>query len=372
MYIAVKLFTLKGCIMKIIKKLSIAMLSAVLCLILFASCDGNETEKNVLAYELINNGQAYRVGWVGTFEGTDIVIPDTYNGKPVTEIGYSAFGDDPVTSLKIGNNVTFIDGYAFVRCASMTSVEFGNSVAEIGEQAFAYCDNLTEIKLPDSLNKIGDAVFWCNKNLKTVTVGGGLETVSSEAFAYCESLENVTLGDGVKEIGYQAFIGCTSLKSIVIPDSVTKIDREAFKDCTSLESIVIPKSVTEIGSGILEGCVNLNEITVPFLGAKSGANEDARLHWLFEDSYSSVQLKRVSLTDCSYLAASAFSGSKMLESISIYGNVTCIGEGAFCDCVSLTDIYFNGTKEEWDAVDKALNWNIDMPEECIIHFTSDK
>lgn len=53
---------------------------------------------------------------------------------------------------------------------------------------------------------------------------------------------------------------------------------------------------------------------------------------------------------------SAFSGCAGLSSITISNNVTSIGWYAFEDCTSLTSIQYNGTKEQWKAINESGEW----------------
>lgn len=46
----------------------------------------------------------------------------------------------------------------------------------------------------------------------------------------------------------------------------------------------------------------------------------------------------------------AFAGCVSLEHITIPKNVTAIGKDTFKDCDGLTDVYYEGTKEEWDKI----------------------
>lgn len=46
-----------------------------------------------------------------------------------------------------------------------------------------------------------------------------------------------------------------------------------------------------------------------------------------------------------------------LEKITIPDSVTKIGSNALCQCDELTDIYFGGTKTQWEAIDKGSDWN---------------
>jgi hypothetical protein len=50
-----------------------------------------------------------------------------------------------------------------------------------------------------------------------------------------------------------------------------------------------------------------------------------------------------------------------LTSITIPNNVTSIGEKAFELCESLTSITYEGTMEQWNAIDKVSGWNNEVP-----------
>lgn len=55
----------------------------------------------------------------------------------------------------------------------------------------------------------------------------------------------------------------------------------------------------------------------------------------------------------------AFSCCRNLTSIDIPNSVTNIGQNAFEKCHRLTSINFQGTKAEWDAIEKDENWDSD-------------
>ncbi len=79
-----------------------------------------------LSYRKENN--KYTVTGIGTCSDVNIKIPSTYEGLPVTSIGYNAFYNcSSLTSITIPNSVTSIGDYAFYNCSSLTSVTFADT-----------------------------------------------------------------------------------------------------------------------------------------------------------------------------------------------------------------------------------------------------
>ena len=145
----------------------------------------------------------------------------------------------------------------------------------------------------------------------------GEDNFNDTGFANCSSLTSITIPDTVTYIGDGAFANCSSLTSITIPDTVTNIGDRAFENCSSLTSITIPDSVKYIGGNAFAYCSSLISITIPD-SVKAFAS----------DSTSMVKLP--------------FLGSD-----------------------SLTDVYYAGTEEEWEALD------VFLPLGCTVHYNYD-
>ena len=190
------------------------------------------------------------IGWE-----TNITIPDSVDGKPVTEIGTIY----PET-----------DG-AFANRTDLQQVIIPDSVTSIGNDTFKGCTSLQKVTIPNSVTKIGYHAFEDCHALKQITIPNSVTDIYGYAFMNCKSLTQVTIPDSVTSIEMYAFSGCTSLKTISIPDSVTFIKYSGFSNCTSLQKVTIPSSVTGMDSCAFTGCSSLTSIF--FYGDALGVND---------------------------------------------------------------------------------------------------
>ena len=275
---------------------------------------GHRNFSHGLDYTASSAGTGYIVTGIGTCLDKEIVIPKMYQGMPVTGIGKSAFVDCiGLTSITIPDNVTSIGYRAFEGCTSLTNITIPDSVTSIGGLAFVDCIGLTSITIPDSVTSIGDEAFRNCTGLTSITLLANVTRIGLSVFSGCTGLTSITIPGSVASIGNWACYGCTGLISIIIPDSVTTIRNGAFSNCTSLTNISIPNNVISIGDKTFMDCAGLTSITIP-------------------------------------------------------STITSIGELALYRCTGLTSITFNGSKAQWEAIEKGDYWD-DKTGDYVIYCT---
>ena len=205
--------------------------------------------------------------------------------------------------------------------------------------------------LPAAAQAAGDGSGTFDTVRWTLDADGGL-TVSGTgdlpdgAFAGRTDIVTVTFTGQVARIGRSAFAGCTQLRRVDGFGAVTCVMSQAFADCTALTELAVPGTVTEIGTGAFSACTGLTAVTlapgVRSLGAYAFA--------------ACTALRRIDLPDgMTLLGSGLFSGCTGLRRVTLQGAVTAVGDGAFAGCDALADVYFTGTRAQWDAVAVGAN-----------------
>ena len=312
-------------------------------------------------------------------------------GNGLTSIGnYSFLSCSALSNVTIPDSVTKIGEHAFSYCTSLTSVTVPNYVTRIGEYAFSYCTSLTSVTIPDSVKGIGEYAFdgcpslsiycepslkpsgWNNNwdsakhcptiwsyknndkdnngyayyvidgiryslkdgaatvirqpnNIKTANIPSAVNYKNNDysvtgiddfAFSDCTALSSIDIPNSITNIGELAFYNCSALTEITIPDSVTEIKNRTFFKCSALTSLTIPKGIIEINGNAFGYCTSLANITV--------ASDNAKYH---SDGNCLIETAtRTLILGCNNSVIPAD------------GSVMRIGNSAFSDCSSLTNV----------------------------------
>ncbi len=228
--------------------------------------EATPTPESFLTYELSEDGKNYVVtGYKG--EACDVLnIPAEYEGKPVTAIGARAFeGNNKIKSVVIPDSITRIEGSAFFTCEELLSVTISNNVEYIGPSAFSMCTKLTHFDLPDKLKVVEQGAFSNCYQLKTVVLHEGIERIENSAFAETP-IFNIDIPKSVTYIHAKAFL----LSGVQMNDkykdgAVLYLNNIlVYADPQNItESYIVRKGTTSISELAFEYCENLVTLTIP-------------------------------------------------------------------------------------------------------------
>ncbi len=309
---------------------------------------GPLNESKGLEYTLSEDEAYYIVSGIGSCTDAKVVIPDSYEGKPVKKIGDKAF----------------------FACQTMTDILIPDGVTSIGEEAFTVCEKLKSITIPKSVTSIAGSTFYGCVDLEKISVdtanpvyhsdwNGIVETESKTLIAGSNSTY-ISVDGSVTAIAANAFSGCYELTSVLVPDGVTSIGDGAFSDCYELMSVTVPASVTSIGIDVFMWCAKLTSLTVapenPVYSGDGNCLIEKESKTLITGFKSSVIPADGSVTS---IGDGAFKNCSSLSEITIPNSITSIGNAAFAGCTSMRKITFNGTVSEWNAIAKSENWDED-------------
>ena len=199
------------------------------------------------------------ISYIGSAK--DIVIPETYNGIPITRIGDSAFFRKGVEKITLSENIV-----------------------SMGIDVFFECENLT-YNIYEGGKYIGSAI---------------------NPYYYFVGPENKDVTD------------------IVLHTDTRIIAAYAFRSCNSLKSVAVPgENVIQMGFGMVFDCPIIESITIPYVGEKINSTRNAHFGYIFGSrtyggniSYVSESLRTVVINGGS-IAKYSFYGVDMLESVTI-------------------------------------------------------
>ena len=339
-----------------------------------------------MVFTLINNNTEYEVKDKGVATG-DIVIPDTYRGKPVTSIGKKAFfNKSDVATVTLGKNIRSIGDFAFANCSYITSINLPEGLTYIGEsafascrllagdlvipegvtaipnKAFAYCGQLTGVKLGSGVKTVGANAFTDCRGLLSIEMPDSVVFIDQYAFAMCESVKTVKLGAGIETVAAFAFSGNKAVQSIVIPDSVKYIGEGAFLNCSALSSVTLGSGVETFSFGAFQNTALwndsvTNEVYVGkwFLGLKDNSASYVNLK---DDTYGIASLALygykgmydIILPNSVKVIGGAAFGESGFINVVIGSGVEVIGEQAFVACTGLVNVILGSYDNETSTI----------------------
>lgn len=364
-----------------------------------ASCDGktdtstetsektvesSSTEENNadFIFKLSEDGKSYKVAlFRSSSTSTEVEIPATYNGLPVTSIGETAFTNgSKITKLTIAESITSIESGALKGCdilKELVAPFFGASATD-AESTFGYLygesGKLQSLHVPETIETITltkqevfpTSSFEGLNFIKKITLQNAKD-IKTRSFYDMDGLETVVLNDGITELPSEAFSSLPALKEIGLPNTLVTYNNSISS--TGLTKITFPASVQEITNRnenryIEEYAVSENS---QYFTTKDGVlftkdmtevvsfptNKLDFLGYRIPDTVTKIgnnafmysDFSIVDLNNVITIGDEAFRYSR-LEKVTFPGSVTSIGMTAFSGCSRLAEVTFADALDE--------------------------
>jgi len=248
--------------------IKISALLICICL-LFSGCSSASElfgiESDSIEYK-IENGEATVTGVPNKITITSIVIPDEYEGVPVTKIAdFASVNLEYATEIKIGKNIKEIGTWAFENNQQLTSFTVDES-----NETFCSIDGVLFTKdmktllfyplakdLTDSKDDNGNDI-----KVSEYSIPDGVETIRTKAFYKCGKITKIVIPDSVKNIEEKVFFRCSALKELTLSQNVEFIGKDAFGFCSAISEINIPSTIKQIDEYAFYNCTSLLTINV--------------------------------------------------------------------------------------------------------------
>ncbi|MCQ2452561.1 MAG: leucine-rich repeat protein [Oscillospiraceae bacterium] len=273
----------------------------------------------------------------------------------ITSLGDLAFyGCQGLTSVTLPGSLESTGYYAFGNCKELKQVVLEPGIEEISSYCFSSCTGLESITIPASVNRVWHYAFascamkavyledlaaWCDVNIhqihdsplahtEALYVGGkavtsltipeGVTSIFDTGFVGSRFIRELTLPSTMPRVGYRSFQECSGLERLVLKPGIREIENLAFFDCGKLKTVSFPEGLTRIGSSSFASCRSLTSALLP-------------------ESVTRIEEE-------------AFEYDRALSQVYIPAGVSYLGQNAFYGCSGLTDVYYGGSREQWDAL----------------------
>ena len=208
---------------------------------------------------------------------------------------------------------------------------------------FVYLFSLFSIRAEQNSDKCGDNLKWSIDGTGVLTISGQGAMYDFEALdelttapwrSQADSIKKLEIKNGITYIGNNAFYGLSNLESVIMADSVEIMGTAVFRDCKKLKNVHLSESLIEVSYQSFYENDSLVSIVIP-----------RKVQLIHKTAfYKCDKLKRITLPkSLVYIYASAFSHDE-----------------------NLSQVFFEGTKAEWDDIDVS-NYNTYLLESKIYY-----
>ncbi|MBQ9070206.1 MAG: leucine-rich repeat protein [Clostridia bacterium] len=301
--------------------------------------------QGVLEYIENKDGTYSVTGGFNIDKVIDLVIPDTYNGKPITAILENAFEDAEyqIKTVSLPNTVTLIGTGALDILYYLENIDV--RVVE-GNHEVVYSSHDGALIRNDLGVSYLELFPRCIRG--EYTVPDTVDTIRHKAFNRASYITKLTISKEVTYIADEAFYRCNKLEEIVFEEGGTaplKIESTAFNEVKKLKTITLPARAENLDLTTFDACIALENINVE----EGGVNYGSVNGMLTNGACDTILYCPVTRTGAVEIPASilaigesAFAGRAGITSVVAHNKTIEIGKNAFAGCGAIKTVTFEG------------------------------
>lgn len=264
---------------------------------------------------------------------SNVVVPATWNGKPVKELRYLFIAKDNLKEVVISEGIEVLGKRTFEYCSKIESLTLPHSLRKIEVDAFSREVDIKKLNWsphPDCI--VEKKALSCFRHLfdrqRNLVLDGKLVDADYDA-------NRIRVTEGVTHICIRPFF--QNLYNVELPSTLVAFPFYRPNELFQMANLTLrgPTSITIIPRGIF-----LDQI-------KGRGNNQVHLgegvERIEEKAFQNTGITQIHLPQSlKYIGANAFTDCKNLKEISIPKGVDFIGSHAFSTCTSLESIVFEG------------------------------
>ena len=151
-----------------------------------------------------------------------------------------AFANSNISEINIPIDVTSLGDYCLYLCTNLSSISLQGSKCNTIPVSFCdSCYTLTNVKLSDNITTINDYAFCSCSLLEKINIPDSVTTINNYVFYNCSELKEFTpsKNSNINKIGEGTFQYCLSLETITFPQNVKTVGNNIFNSCSNLKDV---------------------------------------------------------------------------------------------------------------------------------------
>lgn len=208
-----------------------------------------------------------------------------------------------------------------------------------------------------AVTQISTSAFSNNERIKKLIVTDQIQKIHSKSFEYCKNLVEANINSNRIESSC-VFQYCGKLKTIELGKNTTFLGTECFRYCKNLENVFINSEELDLDASQFIACGKINIII-----SDDNKKYTIENQILYSKDFDKIYMCFPSKTGEIIISSSvkeicekSFYSINGITKITIPKSIEKIGSTALRYMSNVNTLYYNGTIQDWENINKGWSW----------------